>query len=86
MAWQRTFFIVTGCALIGMMLGGLFGYAAGSIAPSFFRIFAPWPDVEPAGIATFFGATAGVMLGGGLGCFGILMQVIVDGRRQLPKA
>lgn len=85
MSWQRVFFIVTGCALIGMVLGGLFGFAAGSIAPSFFRIFAPWPDAEPAGIATFFGSTAGVMLGGGLGCFGILVQLIADGRKQPSK-
>jgi hypothetical protein len=60
-----------------MVLGGLFGLAFGKITPDFFRHIIPWQDVEPAGFATFLGATAGVVLGGGLGCFGIIIQLIL---------
>jgi NhaP-type Na+/H+ or K+/H+ antiporter len=74
--------VVTGCALAGMILGGLFGLASGSITPDFFRRIIPWQDVEPAGVATFLGATAGVVLGGGLGCFGIIIQLILQWRKR----
>ena len=76
--------MVTCCALAGMALGGLFGFAAGKITPDFFRHIIPWQDVEPVGMATFFGATAGVLLGGGLGCFGILIQFILQWRKREP--
>ena len=82
MTWKQTFLIVTGCALVGMVLGGLFGFAAGKITPDFFRHVIPWQDVEPVGVATFFGATAGVLLGGGLGCFGVLIQFILQWRKR----
>jgi hypothetical protein len=85
MTWQRVFLVVTGCALAGMCLGGLFGFAAGNIAGSFFRHIIPWQDVEPVGVATLFGATAGIMLGGGLGCFGLVIQIIMDWRKS-PKS
>ncbi len=86
MTWIKVFLIVTGCALAGMLMGGLFGFASGSITPRFFAHIIPWTDVEPVGVATFFGATAGVILGGSLGGFGVLMQVIVEcnRRRRLP--
>lgn len=84
MTWKHTFLIVTGCALAGMVLGGLFGFASGKIAPDFFRHIIPWEDVEPVGVATFFGATAGVVLGGGLGCFSILIQFILQSKRRDP--
>jgi hypothetical protein len=42
----------------------------------------PWQDVEPVGIATFFGATAGVILGGGLGCFGVIIETILEWRKK----
>lgn len=76
--------MVTCCALASMALGGLFGFAAGKITPDFFRHIIPWQDVEPVGMATFFGATAGVLLGGGLGCFGILIQFILQWRKREP--
>jgi hypothetical protein len=82
MTWKHTFLIVTGCALAGMVLGGLFGFAAGKITPEFFRHIIPWQDVEPVGVATFFGATAGILLGGGLGCFGILIQLVLQSRKR----
>jgi hypothetical protein len=82
MTWLRVVVIVTGCALVGMCLGGAFGYGAGRIAPTFFRHLLPWQDVEPIGVATLFGATAGVLLGGGLGCFGVLAELIAAWRRR----
>jgi len=82
MTWKHIFLAVSGCALAGMVLGGLFGFAAGKIAPVFFRHIIPWQDVEPVGVATFFGATTGVLLGGGLGCFGILIQFILQWRKK----
>ena len=78
MIWRKIFVTVTIAALIGMVMGGLFGFGAGKITPDFFRRVIPWQDVEPVGIATFFGATAGVILGGGLGCFGIIVQTILE--------
>ena len=86
MTWKHTFLAVTGCALAGMLMGGLFGYGAGRITPDFFRHIIPWQDVEPVGIATFLGATAGVLLGGGLGCFAILIQFVLEWRKSGDRA
>lgn len=86
MTWQRVFLVVAGCSLVGMCMGGLFGFGAGSIAPSFFRHVIPWQDVEPIGLATLFGSVAGILLGGGLGCFGILIQVVLEWRKPAIKA
>jgi hypothetical protein len=82
MNWKQVFLVVTGCALAGMVLGGLFGFASGKLTPDFFRRIIPWQDVEPVGVATFFGATVGVVLGGGLGCFGVLIQFILEWRKK----
>lgn len=86
MTWYRVFFVVTGCSLLGMLMGGLFGLGAGAITPAFFRHIIPWQDVDPLGTATFFGATVGVVLGGGLGCFGILIQLVVEWRKAKAQA
>jgi len=77
----RIFLTVTGAALAGMVLGGLFGYGAGKVTPDFFRHLIPWQDVEPVGAATFFGATAGVILGGALGCFGLVVHLLQKWKR-----
>lgn len=77
MTWSKTFLVVTGGALVGMVLGGVFGFASGKMTPDFFKHLIPWQDVEPAGFATFLGATVGVVLGGGLGVFGVLIQLIL---------
>jgi hypothetical protein len=82
MTIQRTFITVTAAALAGLVMGGLFGFGAGKITPDFFRHIIPWQDVEPVGFATFAGATVGVVLGGGLGCFGIILQFIFESRRK----
>lgn len=82
MTWKTVFLVVTGCSLAGMVMGALFGLASGLLAPNFFAHIIPWSDVEPVGVATFFGATAGVLLGGALGCFGLIIQTISHCRRR----
>jgi hypothetical protein len=82
MTWKQIFFVVTGCALAGMVMGGLFGVAAGKMAPEFFRHIIIWQDVEPVGFAAFCGATIGILLGGGLGCFGVVLQTIAQWRKK----
>ena len=84
MAWTRVFLIVTSGALAGMVLGGTFGFASGSIAPTFFRHVIPWVDVEPRGVATILGAVAGVLLGGGLAIFGLVIQAFTKVRNREP--
>lgn len=81
MTTRHVFLTVSGAALVGMVMGGLFGFGAGRITPDFFRHIIPWQDVEPVGMATFFGATAGVILGGALGCFAILIQTVLHWKR-----
>jgi len=78
MTIKKTFVTVTLAALAGLAMGGGFGFAAGEITPEFFRHIVPWHDVEPVGFATFGGATAGVLLGGGLGCFAVILQFISE--------
>jgi hypothetical protein len=46
--WKTIFAVVTITALSGMVMGRLFGLAAGRLAPDFFRHLM---DVEPAGFA-----------------------------------
>lgn len=77
----RTLIVVTGSALAGMVMGGLFGLASGNLAPEFFRHLIPWQDVQPVGFATFLGATVGVVLGGGMGCFAIIVQALMAWRK-----
>ena len=77
MTTKKIFFTVTATALAGMVMGGLFGLISGKIAPEFFRHFIPWHDVEPVGFAVFCGGTAGVIPGGGLGCFGVVLQALL---------
>ena len=82
MTWKKIFAVVTVAALIGMVMGGVFGFVGGRIAPEFFRHIIPWEDVEPVGVATLLGATAGVILGGGLGCFGVAVQAVLEWKRR----
>ena len=82
MTWTRIFLIVTLGALMGMLMGGLFGLAAGTVAPTFFRHIIPWNDVEPRGVAAVFGAIAGVLLGGGLAVFALVLQTLWRVRRS----
>jgi hypothetical protein len=82
MVWIKTFYIVTGGALAGMIMGGVFGLAAGTIAPALFSHLVPWSDVEPKGAATVYGAVAGVLLGGGLAVFAVILQFLADMRKK----
>jgi hypothetical protein len=82
MTVKKIFTAVAEAALAGMLMGGVFGYASGKITPDFFRHIIPWNDVEPVGFATFCGATVGVILGGGLGCFGVILQFISESRKK----
>ena len=82
MTIKKIFISVTITALAGMVMGGIFGFAAGLFNQDFFRHIIPWQDVEPIWFATFSGATIGVLLGGGLGCFGVLIQFILELRRK----
>jgi hypothetical protein len=84
MTWKAIFLRVTISALAGMIMGGLFGFGAGIVTPDLFRRIIPWQDIEPVGAAIFFGASVGVVLGGGLGCFGIIVQMLTQrGTRSL---
>ncbi len=82
MSIKKTFVTVTIAALVGSVMGGVFGFASGKMTPDFFRHVIPWQDVEPVGFATFGGATVGVLLGGGLGSFAVLIQFILELRRK----
>ncbi len=82
--WKKIFAVVTIAALLGMMMGGVFGLAAGRLAPDFFRHLIPWQDVEPVGFAILLGATVGVLLGGSLGCFAVLVQTVLQCRARTP--
>jgi hypothetical protein len=82
MTIQKTFATVTIAALAGLALGALFGFGAGKIAPVFFSHLLIWQNVEPVGFAVFCGATVGVLLGGGLGCFGVVIQLISEWRKK----
>ena len=83
MNWKEIFNKVTLAALAGMVMGGLFGFGAGTLTLEFFKRIVPWQEIEPVGAATFFGATIGVVLGGALGCFGIILQLLTQsGKHQ----
>lgn len=82
--WKKIFAVVTITALLGMVMGALFGLAAGRLAPDFFGHLIPWQDVEPVGFAVMLGATVGVLLGGGLGCFGVLVQTLLQWKTRPP--
>ncbi len=84
MTIKRTFIAVTVAALAGLVMGGVFGFVAGRLTPDFFRHVIPWQDVEPVGFATVGGAAAGVLLGGGLGCFGVIVQFFFELRKRPP--
>ena len=82
MTIRSTFITVTAAALVGLVMGGVFGFAAGKLTPEFFFSLLPWQVVYPVWFATFGGATVGVLLGGGLGCFGVLLQFILEWRKK----
>lgn len=74
--------IVTAVALFGMLLGAAFGWAAGSVAPFFFKMLVPSNDADPVGTAVVLGAFGGVVCGGGLGAFALVLSVFATSRRR----
>jgi hypothetical protein len=79
---------VTLMALVGMVLGALFGWGAGSLAPTFFAQIQPWTAVEPIGMAIVLGAFGGVLCGGALGIVALFLQLLMTwrtGRGEPPE-
>ena len=85
---MRTILTVTATALLGMVLGGMFGFLAGHVAPGLFDLRITQVAIEkldPIAAATVLGASGGVFCGGALGAFAIIVQMIVEwsnGRRR----
>lgn len=79
----NVFALVTLGALIGMLLGAGFGYLAGLIGPDLFANLFPWKDFEPVGVAVVLGAFGGVLCGGGLATFGIIVQLFVTRQQNV---
>mgnify|MGYP001225525080 CR=1 FL=1 len=77
--WMRILALVSLGALAGMVMGGLFGFGAGSLAPNFFAHLIPWCDVALG--ATVFGGIAGVLLGGALATFGVIVQIWMERKK-----
>ena len=75
---SSVFFFVTGGALFGLILGGLFGWGAGNLAPDFFKHSLIFHEIEPVGASTVLGAFGGVVCGGLLAAFAIVVQLIND--------
>jgi hypothetical protein len=75
----RVFCLVTVGALVGLAMGGVFGAAAGRVAPGLFASLMPFgPGVQnPVGAAIVIGAFGGVCCGGALSVFA-MMLVRVD--------
>ena len=82
----RIFGIVTAGALVGMVLGGVFGQWAGANAPEFFEKAAGGgkPAADPVGTARFLGAAGGVLLGGGLAVFALMLSAFHEWLRARP--
>lgn len=72
----NTFLIVTSSALAGMIMGGLFGYCAGSIAPELFVLILIKQTQNPLGMAVVTGSFGGLLCGGALGAFAITTELI----------
>ncbi|HBH54543.1 MAG TPA: hypothetical protein DDY91_21890 [Planctomycetaceae bacterium] len=70
-------------SLVGMLLGGLFGWGAGALTPSFFARIQPWGEVEPQGFAIVLGAFGGVLCGGALGTFALILELVAQKRGLL---
>ncbi|MEM1210131.1 MAG: hypothetical protein AAGI54_12770 [Planctomycetota bacterium] len=83
LVWVVAF--VFAVALTGMVAGALFGVVTGLLAPKFFTevlaggilIRDPLPESDALGIAVMLGGFGGVMCGGALGCFAVLVRLVL---------
>ncbi len=78
LSMAKVFIVVTTTSLIGMVMAGVFGCVAAKISPGLFATLIPWIELEPVGAATVLGAIVGVLLGGGLGVFAVIVQLLSD--------
>lgn len=78
MTWKTVAIILVGCALGGMLLGGLLGLVSAMITPRFFAHLIPWDDVGPVGFTTFCGGVIGLICGAIVGLIGLIIQLICD--------
>ena len=69
--------IVVGTALLGLLLGGVFGYAAGRRGPGWCETCWAYDPVDPVGMAMVMGGFGGVMCGGALGGFAVIVENVV---------
>jgi len=74
----KVFLLVSASSLVGMVMGGAFGFGSAQIAPDLFTTLFPWIELEPVGTATVLGAMVGVLLGGALGVFAVMVQLLSD--------
>ena len=74
-AWAVFAFVTVG-AIVGMVMGGLFGFAAGRMAPDVFKHMLMWTELEPVGTATMMGAAGGVVCGGLLAAFAVAIWAL----------
>mgnify|MGYP003604656131 CR=1 FL=1 len=77
MRWAWVFIVVSCGAAVGMLMGGLFGVCVGVISPELFSHVNRLKIQYPVGVAAVFGAIFGVLLGGGLSAFGIVIQTML---------
>lgn len=59
-----------------MVMGGLFGYAAGRIAPELFVLILISQTQNPIGMAVVTGSFGGLICGGALGAFAIVTELV----------
>lgn len=77
--------IVIVTALVGMAMGGTFGYFVGRASPDLFRHFVMWAELDPIPTAVVMGLAVGTLLGGMLGAFGVIIQTVYDAMAARKK-
>jgi hypothetical protein len=75
MTWQRVLGLGFAGAFLGMFAGGAFGAAAGVLVPDLFSTLVPGQPLPAVPTATVCGAAVGVVLGGCLICFAIVVEL-----------
>ena len=79
----KVFVITIAGALLGMLMGGLFGAGAGMMAPNLFQMTIYLEELgNPVKSATVLGSTVGVLLGGSLAVFGIIVELLSQQKNE----